>query len=121
MKKFLLSVVAVSFGAGAFWLFAPAHIKDKAYGVLTFATPERMCFREHLDYFSDPDTAYLADSYIWTKEDEIRNGSYDMAPFKNTDQIIKVEVRAKNKFGAYAETYVTCAMFGSAGVVALRK
>lgn len=118
MKKTLLIIAFLALCSGAFWLFAPPYVKDKLYGVVTFNTPERQCFKEHLNSFHDPATAYIDGSYTWTKDDEVKSGGEEIDLFKNTNEIIRVKVRAKNKMGAYTATYVGCYMFGSAGVVA---
>ena len=47
-------------------------MKDKLIGVATFASNERQCFNFHKDDFTDPDSAYLVSSFVWTKQDELK-------------------------------------------------
>lgn len=64
-------VISASLLFGLFWVIAPAHMKDKVVGLITFANTDRQCFnyyKEEEHYFNDPDSAYIESSRILTKK-----------------------------------------------------
>lgn len=103
---------------GGYWL-APAQTKDKIIGLASFATDERRCFNYHRSSFVDPESAYVADSYIWTKENELHSMKVVASPgdniedmmdqvFKKYDAILRVNAYAKNRMGGYVSETVEC-------------
>lgn len=110
MKTNYLILLAVAVSGTLFAILAPANIKDKLIGVATFATNERQCFNFHKSDFNDPDSAYLEDSFIWTKEDELSSVGQALAreAYLKHDAILNIKVRAKNRMGAYVQEYVEC-------------
>ncbi|MGA7179246.1 MAG: hypothetical protein WBX11_06630 [Thiobacillaceae bacterium] len=81
-----------------FWLLAPANVRDRAIGLLTFASSERQCFNYHKKDFNDPDSAYVDSSYVSTRKIE------------NERVLLRVKVKAKNLMGGYVTEYVECAL-----------
>lgn len=92
-----------------FATFAPANMKDKLIGIVQFTTDERQCFNLYKDDFTDPDSAYVSDSFVWSKQDEIKTGTeYPDPVYDKYDATITVEVFAKNRMGGYVKEYVKC-------------
>jgi hypothetical protein len=82
--------------------------KDSLIGVATFSTDERKCFNIHVDDYRDPSSAYIASSYVWTKELEEKYPTGIGKTFDEYDAVIRVKVHAKNGFGAYSKNYIEC-------------
>lgn len=109
MKTNALILVVVAAIGILFATLAPANMKDKLVGVVTFASDERRCFNFHKADFIDPDSAYVRDSFIWTKKNELSIGSkYPDPAYQKYEAMINVEVLAKNRMGGYVKEYVTC-------------
>ena len=87
---------------------APEYMKDRVLGVATFATSERRCFNFHKPDFKDPETAYLEESYVWSKDDHANYGGSENDTFSKYDAVIRVKVRAKNSMAAYTSEYIEC-------------
>ncbi len=108
-KKMLFVVGLVVFSAIYIAFLAPKYQKDKVVGLLTAATDERKCFSFHKNSLKDPESAYLVDSYTWTKENEMKYASGSSSPvFKEYDAVLRVKLQAKNGFGAYGSLTVEC-------------
>lgn len=108
-KKMLVIVGLIVFAAAYIAFLAPKYQKDKVVGLLTAATDERKCFNFYKDSLKDPESAYLVDSYTWTKENEMEYASGTPDPvFKEYDAVLRVKIQAKNGFGAYGSLTVEC-------------
>ncbi|ASP47130.1 hypothetical protein [Cognaticolwellia beringensis] len=108
MKKTWILMLLIFFVLG-FWLFVPPYQKDKIIGVFTAGQSDRKCFNFHKQYYKDPETAYFVDSYVWSKENELSTGTkYPDPAFEKYDTLIRVEVQAKNGFGAYIKEFIEC-------------
>lgn len=109
-NKSVLIVIAFSVLAiSVFSFLAPNYQIDKIKGLFTASTDERKCFNFHKESLKDPETAYLVDSYIWTKEDEEKYSSGSIDPvFKEYDSVLRIKVQAKNGFGAYGDIRFEC-------------
>ena len=108
MKKIMIVAIVLALVGVGFWMFAPNYLKDKVVGFSTIGKNDRKCFNYHKEYFKDPETAYFVDSYIWSKEDELKYSKKTDKVFEKYDSVVRVEVQAKNGFGAYGKTYVEC-------------
>jgi len=109
MKALIATVCVLAVLVGGFFVVAPAYQKDKVIAVFTSGTNARMCFNSYKDELKDPDTAYLTGSRKLTKEQVRKYGADDMDPvYDEYDSILKIEVRAKNGFGAYRKIQRTC-------------
>src|SRR5690606_38521669 len=106
-KRMIIAIVLALVGLG-FWLLGPNYLKYKVVGGLTVGKNDRKCFNYHKEYFKGPETAYFVDSYIWSKEDELRYSKNPDKVFEEYGSVMRVEVQAKNGFGAYGKTYVEC-------------
>lgn len=105
----LRAALSMGFVAALFWVFAPAHVKDRVVGVATFATNERQCFNFNKKGFGDPDTAYLVSSRIWTRENEQEYNKDKPDPiFEKYESVLMVEARAKNPMGGYVSVSLGC-------------
>ncbi len=103
------AAVAIAIAGALFWLFAPAHVKDRVVGAATFATNERQCFEYYRKDFNDPDSAYLVGSRIWTRDDERQyNAAKPDRIFETYEAMLTVEARAKNKMGGYVQVSLGC-------------
>lgn len=110
MKMFVGAIAVVASAlAGALMLFGEPYQKDRLVGAFTFGTNARQCFSLYRDILKDADTAYVAGSYVWTKDLERRvsgariDPKYDLWP-----EILHVTVKAKNSFGAYGDVVIEC-------------
>lgn len=93
----------------ALWFFAPEYQKDKVVGIFSSGSDERKCFNFYKDDFKDPSSAYFVNSYIWSKENELKYSKPNYDPiFDKYDSILRVEAQAKNGFGAYGPVHVEC-------------
>ena len=112
-------VIVTSILLGLFWVVAPALMKDKVVGLITFASTGRQCFnyyKNEKDFFKDPDSAYIENSLIWTKKDnaeELRDhqGIIEIdkvLTIKQYDSVVQVKVRAHNSMGGYASEDIYC-------------
>ena len=109
MKTTFIAILIIALSLGAFFLFAPDYQKDKLVGLVTAGTDERKCFNLYKEDFRDPSTAYLVDSYIWTREDELKYLPNNIAPvFEEHEAVLRVSAQAKNGFGAYGQVYLEC-------------
>ena len=101
----IATLVISSLMFGLFWVVAPANMKDKVVGVMTFASAERQCFNYHKEnYFKDPDSAYIENGFIRTKEEVEINPS----AFVEFDSYVILNVQAKNSMGGYGSELITC-------------
>ena len=108
-KSVLIGIGLGTLAVLAFLLLAPNYQVDKIKGLLTLSTDERKCFNFHKESLKDPETAYLVDSYIWTKEDEEKYASGNSDPvFKEYDSVLTIKAQAKNGFGAYGDVWFEC-------------
>jgi hypothetical protein len=104
-KRFLLiSLVAVI----SLSVFLPRYQTDKLKGIVFSHTDERQCFNFHKEFLNDPESAYIVDSYLWTKIDEFKINQNPASIFALYDTLLKVKVKAKNKYGAYVDTLLVC-------------
>jgi hypothetical protein len=105
----VFAVVLVFLTVGYIFFLAPRYQRDKFIGLITAGTDERKCFNFHKDTFKDPESAYVVDSYVWTKENEMKYGASSPNPvFKEYDAVLRVRLQAKNGFGAYGSMVVEC-------------
>ena len=61
-------VIVTSILLGLFWVVAPALMKDKVVGLITFASTGRQCFnyyKNEKDFFKDPDSAYTLNGQVF--------------------------------------------------------
>ena len=108
-KSALIGIGLGALAVLAFLFLAPNYQVDKIKGLLTLSTDERKCFNFHKESLKDPETAYLVDSYIWTKENEEEYGSGNPDPvFKEYDSVLTIKAQAKNGFGAYGDVRFEC-------------
>lgn len=123
MKYVLFGLsILVSVLFGFFWVVAPAPMKDKVVGLITFASVERQCFNYYKnedDYFKDPDSAYIQSSKILTKKDNYRELKQYVLPPRdktegrikgNYDSVVVVRVMSKNSMGGYGGDDIYCAL-----------
>lgn len=108
MKKIIIVLVVFVIAGGTFWVIGPNYQKDKIVGIFTAANSDRKCFNFYKEYFKDPETAYFVDSYIWSKESELKYSNKPNKVFDKYDAVVRVEVQAKNGFGAYGKLYIEC-------------
>ena len=107
MKK--LIVVAVAIISAVFYLFAGSSTKDKISGMAGYLTNERQCFRFHRERYNDPDSAYVLNSYIWSRSDEsFLPEANRTKSLKLYDSVIRVKTKAKNAMGSYRTVYIEC-------------
>lgn len=106
----IASLVIFSLMFGLFWVVAPANMKDKVVGLLTFASAERQCFNYNKEYyFKDPDSAYIENGFIRTKNEEMEiKGRNSLAIFEKFDSVVMVNVQAKNSMGGYGSELIMC-------------
>lgn len=104
-KRFLLISLGIAI---SFLFFLPKYQVDKLKGLVFSQTDERQCFNFHKDYLNDPESAYVVDSYLWTKVDEFKVNQNPASIFALYDTLLKVKVKAKNKYGAYVDTLLVC-------------
>ena len=103
MKNISIGIVLFVIGGLLFSVLAPAYMKDKFSGIITFASNERKCFNFYKVNFSDPDTAYVENSHISHLDNR-----YLAILSKEYEEMIHVKVRMKNQVGAYDSDYVSC-------------
>lgn len=108
MKKIIIAATFIAVAGGVFWLIGPNYQKDKIVGIFTALNTDRKCFNFYKEYFKDPETAYFVDSYIWSKEDALKYSRKLDKVFEKYDSVVRVEVQAKNGFGAYGQLYIEC-------------
>lgn len=107
------SLTIVSLVLGLFWVVAPALMKDKVVGVITFASTGRQCFnyyKNEKDYFKDPDSAYIESSRILTKKDDKEELSQYPVVLEDDkyDSVVQIKVRARNSMGGYVSDNIYC-------------
>lgn len=111
--KFVVIIASLLFGL--FWVVAPANMKDKVVGLVTFASADRLCFnyyKNEKDYFKDPDSAYIESCRILTKTDnkeELRQYPVVLKDAKY-DSVVQIKVRAHNGMGGYVSDNIYCAI-----------
>ena len=108
MKKIIILAIVFVLIAGSFWIVVPNYQKDKVVGIFTATNSDRKCFNFYKEYFKDPETAYFVDSYVWSKESELKYSKKPEKVFEKYDAVVRVEVQAKNGFGAYGKSYIEC-------------
>jgi hypothetical protein len=116
MKRKLVLGVTSLLGAALLWFIAPAYIKDRVYGLLTFQSNERQCFKFHRSRFNDPDTAYVEGAYVWSKDNETK---FPRSPkpnpvFAKYEAVVRVQLRARNSLGAYVPGEIECPLIDGA-------
>lgn len=103
-----ITTIVLIFASFAFWIFANDYQKDKLLGSISHTNDEKQCLNAYNDSLKDPSTAYIVDSFIWTKEQE-ESVSHLLTPiYEKYDSVLNVKIMAKNNFGAYSETYIRC-------------
>lgn len=107
MKTTIFGIILSAAFFGGFMFFAPDYQRDKVVAIFTASSDERKCFNFHKDHFKDPSTAYLVDSYIRTKEEELESSNMDPL-FNDYEAVLTVKAQAKNGYGAYGPIYVEC-------------
>lgn len=105
----IVSLIITSLLFGLFWIVAPAYMKDKVVGLITFPSAERQCFNYHKDNFKDPDTAYIKVSSILTKNEGMAiMGGNPYEIYEKFDSYVVVNVQAKNSMGGYGSELIKC-------------
>ncbi|MDP1774069.1 MAG: hypothetical protein Q8L15_17510 [Methylobacter sp.] len=115
----IASLTVVSLMFGLFWVIAPALMKDKVVGLVTFASADRQCFNYYKnkeDYFKDPDSAYIESRRILTKKDNLEELKAlqeiieidKVLKIKEYDSVVQIKVRARNSMGGYTSDDIYC-------------
>lgn len=107
MKIKTIFYISIPIIISLFFLLAPPNIKDRAIGVVTFATSERRCFNFYKPEFNDPNSAYVESSYVWSRENAKSVGSGEFT-YETYDAILRVKTRAKNLMGGYGSEVIEC-------------
>jgi hypothetical protein len=107
------SLIIASLLLGLFWVVAPANMKDKVVGLISFASADRLCFnyyKNEKDYFKDPDSAYIESSRILTKKDDKEELRQYPVVLKEEeyDSVVQIKVRAHNSMGGYVSDNIYC-------------
>ncbi len=108
MKKVIVALFVFVLACSAFWTVGPNYQKDKIIGIFTASNSDRQCFNFYKEHFKDPETAYFVDSYVWSKESELEYSKNPDKVFEKYDAVVRVDVQAKNGFGAYGKLYIEC-------------
>jgi len=110
MNPKIIIVISIVVLTGAFLLFASAPAKDHLVGLVTFATDERQCFNLYKEDFYDPATAYVEESFVWTKakEEQMSKPSLRNPLYYKYDTVLNVKVHAKNRMGGYVVNWLVC-------------
>lgn len=120
MKIWVIALTIIGFLFGMFWVIAPALMKDKVIGLITFGNTDRQCFnyyKNEKDYFINPDSAYIESSRILPKsttyKDEYPFNLEYMLKDEEYDSIIEVKVFAHNSMGGYVSDTINCPLNGN--------
>ncbi|MGL0958492.1 hypothetical protein ACSTD9_03355 [Vibrio vulnificus] len=98
----MVVITVLSFGA---WFNASEYRKDRIKSLFD-STIERACFESIRERLNDPETAYLI------RDNALRDENLNRRPDVYGERKIKIDIRAKNAFGAYIVQRFQCTAVG---------
>ncbi|EOB9552176.1 hypothetical protein ACIX9V_000037 [Vibrio vulnificus] len=101
----VIAMVVMPIILSVMWLDVPEHRKDRIKSLFD-STIERACFESIRDRLNDPETAYLI------RDNDLRNENLNRRPDVYGERKIKIDIRAKNAFGAYIVQRFQCTAVG---------
>ncbi|MBN8107739.1 hypothetical protein [Vibrio vulnificus] len=102
---FVIAMVVMPIILWGAWFNASEHSKDRIKSLFD-STIERACFESIKGRLNDPETAYLI------KDESLRNANLLDRPDVYGERTIKIDIRAKNAFGAYVVQRFECTAVG---------
>lgn len=102
MAKVIYGILFLVIAGSYFVIFVPPKEKEKLARLVTNNTNEQKCFDHTKDYFKDPKSAYIVGSHLSS------GGVVDASKGGKYKQTLSVDVRTKNKYGAYSNIVVNC-------------